>query len=246
MTLTAKKKAWQAGGPTVSRKDVTAQGRLLRGYLHKTSNSLCGIKGYASLIADDGTKPENAGDWARKIIAEVERMEAIFHSVGDLTGGRRIPDLETSLLSVLQEVVRLCERTFANLEIRSLGVEEGEVLLPAADLALILQEILKNSAEAAVNNSNTVTAKMWTDVNERGNLILVLQDDGPGIAAPLLPQVVDPFLTSKPGSMGMGLTRVETLMEMYDLSWDLRSEQGQGTCVTLEVAAPQGRARTSA
>ena len=49
--------------------------RLLVGYLHKTSNTLCGIKGYASLIAGRESDGEQAGQWARKIIFEVERME---------------------------------------------------------------------------------------------------------------------------------------------------------------------------
>ncbi len=66
--------------------------RLLVGYLHKTSNTLCGIKGYASLIADREAATGEAGLWARKILLEVERMEEIFRSVGDLTPVRRHPD----------------------------------------------------------------------------------------------------------------------------------------------------------
>ena len=71
--------------------------RLLVGYLHKTSNTLCGIKGYASLIADRERSGGEAGQWARKIILEVERMEDIFRSVGDLTRGRRDPDTGVDL-----------------------------------------------------------------------------------------------------------------------------------------------------
>ena len=60
------------------------RGRLLRGYLHKSSNSLCGIKGYASLIAGGTVKTGRTTTWARKIIAEVERLEDIYHSVRDM------------------------------------------------------------------------------------------------------------------------------------------------------------------
>ncbi len=243
MTLVTQKKAKQANGPDVSSRGNTAQGRLLRGYLHKTSNSLCGIKGYASLIADETVGPENAADWARKIIAEVERMEAIFHSVGDLTGGRRIPNLETSLHAVLSEVARLCERTFDNLALRAGQLDEGEILLPAADLALVLQEIIKNSAESTENKELTVNVHLGTHLSEEGRLALTLEDDGPGMVPELEAQAIDPFLTTKPGHLGMGLTRVETLMEMYDLSWSLHSVPGRGTRVTLEVAAPAGQGR---
>ncbi len=69
---------------SVSKGGLSNDRKLLNGYLHKTSNSLCGIKGYASLIAEPETSIEQAMQWARKIVNEVERMEAIYHSVGIL------------------------------------------------------------------------------------------------------------------------------------------------------------------
>ena len=57
---------------TVRKDDrrETARGtRLLRGYLHKTSNSLCGIKGYASLIAREGAGDGDQAAWAAKMHA---------------------------------------------------------------------------------------------------------------------------------------------------------------------------------
>jgi signal transduction histidine kinase len=244
MNLVLDRKAMQVGGDAVTRKEDTAQGRLLRGYLHKTSNSLCGIKGYASLIAEDLEGAEGAASWARKIIAEVERMEAIFRSVGDLAGTRRIPDLEVSLQAVLNEVIRICRRNYSGLEFICRDLEEGEILLPAADLALVLQELVKNSVEAVADEKLATVIEVSCCRSETGRIALTFQDHGEGIAPEVLPQVVEPFLTTKPGHLGMGLTRVETLMEMYELPWNLFSRPGQGTSVTLEVAAPEEQARS--
>lgn len=216
--------------------DKSVQGRLLRGYLHKTSNSLCGIKGYASLIADESLKTNSAVHWARKIIAEVERMEEIFRSVGDLTGSRQIQDLEVNLGTVVTEVVRQCVRAFPNLEIFTGQIPRGDILLPAVDLALVLQEVLKNSSESVVNEGNTIRVEMTAETLPTGRVALTIRDFGPGIAANLLAQVTDPFLTTKPGHLGIGLTRVETLVDMYGLAWALRSRPGQGTVVTIETA----------
>ena len=69
-----------------------------------------------------------------------------------------------------------------------------------------------------------------------GRLALRLRDDGPGIGAELLPQACDPFVTTKDGHLGVGLTRVQTLLEMYGLAWTLSSLPGKGTTATLEVA----------
>jgi len=236
MTLT-RENTGSVNTPVNSRSPLkTAQGRLLRGYLHKTSNSLCGIKGYASLIAEENFRTRSATHWARKIIAEVERMEEIFHSVGDLTGSRQISDLEVNLSSVVGEVTRQCRRTFSNLEIFTGAIPGGEILLPAVDLALILQEIIKNSSESAVNAEDTIRVEISSETLPTGRIALTIRDDGPGIPAEMLGQVTDPFLTSKIGHLGIGLARVETLVEMYDLAWALRSTPGQGTLITLETA----------
>jgi hypothetical protein len=52
----------------------------------------------------------------------------------------------------------------------------------------------------------------------------------------LLEQASSPFVTTKDNHPGMGLTRIETLFDMYGLHWALDSACGRGTCVTLEVA----------
>ena len=45
----------------------------------------------------------------------------------------------------------------------------------------------------------------------------------------------NPFITTKEGHHGVGLTRVDTLMNMYGLGWSLESEEDLGTRVLLEV-----------
>ena len=93
--------------PTLPRSGRPSRDRrLLRGYLHKTSNSLCGIKGYASLIAAPAVDDDPAVVWARKIISEVEKMEQIFRSVGDLTTPRGNPDVGVDLPRLLGDVNR--------------------------------------------------------------------------------------------------------------------------------------------
>ncbi len=219
-----------------NRPETTPQGRLLRGYLHKTSNSLCGIKGYASLIAEEDYLDNPAVKWALKIIREVEKMEDIFRSVGDLTGSTAETYGQQTLSNVLDEVIKqaLCEHD--NLRIRCGSIPEGCLLLPAADLFLVLKEVLKNSAESVSAKKDTVTVEIDFTLSCEGRISLRLQDDGPGIPAEMSDQVIDPFLTTKNGHLGIGLTRVDTLLDMYGLAWILTSTEQQGTAVTLGAA----------
>lgn len=210
--------------------------RLLRSYLHKTSNSLCGIKGYAGLIASPERDADKAVSWARKIIHEVERMEAIYRSVHDLTAPRGHPDRGVDLPALLDDVFRVCERRCPGLQVLCGRVPRASLLLPKGDLCLVLTELLLNAVEGADGTPGPVRVEVTATSGPGGRLALRLRDDGPGISAELLPQACDPFVTTKDGHLGVGLTRVQTLLEMYGLAWTLSSLPGAGTTATLEVA----------
>lgn len=210
--------------------------RLLRSYLHKTSNSLCGIKGYAGLIASPDRDADKAVGWARKIIHEVERMEAIYRSVHDLTSPRGNPDRGVDLPALLDDVFRVCERRCPGLQVLCGRVPRASLLLPKGDLCLVLTELLLNSVEGVEGTPGPVRVEVTATGGPGGRLALRLSDDGPGIGAELLPQACDPFVTTKDGHLGVGLTRVQTLLEMYGLAWTLSSLPGAGTTATLEVA----------
>ena len=209
--------------------------RLLAGYLHKTSNTLCGIKGYASLIAEGEDQEDQAGKWARKIIREVERMEEIFRSVGDLSRRRGHPDAGLDLVGFVADTAHAWAETRPEVDLTLGNLPEGELRLPAADLALLLHEVLDNCAESSHPTGEAVKVEISGSVHAACGLFLEIKDDGCGMEDELAVQASHPFITTKEDHHGVGLTRVETLMEMYGLTWTLESETGQGTRVRLEV-----------
>ena len=225
-----------AGAEPVPR--TSPQNRLLRGYLHKTSNSLCGIKGYAGLILSRSETLQGTAKWAEKIIREVERMEEIFRSVGDLTRPVGEAGCGVGLAEVVGDAAAAVAARCPRLRCRARTLIPCDLLLPAADLGVILTALLENAAESRTPDDETVNVVVTTSLEPTGRVSLSVRDDGPGVPAHLLPQVAEPFLTTKEGHIGIGLSRVETLLDMYGLTWALWSEEDEGTVVTLEVGTP--------
>jgi nitrogen-specific signal transduction histidine kinase len=226
-------------GKNKAQGEVSNDRKLLKGYLHKTSNSLCGIKGYASLISAPGTSAEHAIQWARKIVGEVERMEAIYHSVGDLAAVPMNAAGNINTRDVLDTVTRECELEFPHLQVYHRNLPEMDVLMPAADLAQIIHEIVKNSAESCTPEQSDIRVAINWSIQPTGFLTLTISDNGPGISPELLTQISDPFLTTKDDHLGIGLTRVETIMDMHDLNWIVTNNPGHGVTVTLEIGTPK-------
>ena len=229
--------------------DRDRRGRLLHGYLHKTSNSLCGIKGYASLIADGKQPSAHTCRWARKIIAEVEQLEAVYRSVQDVAFPQQRQPSGSDLGIVVDRAVSRALRRHPQLCLERLDRQPGDLLLPSRDLELVLAEIFANCAEASddVRPSARVRVCVGSRLNERGRLALTISDDGVGIAPNLCATAADPFVTTKEGHLGIGLARVDTVMDMYGLAWSLHSKFAGSTEVRLEVAVPRiGDDRTAA
>lgn len=229
MTATLMEKAKRTDA--CKRKKPLAS-KLLRGYLHKTSNSLCGIKGYASLIIATEGATEKSSRWAQKILTEIERMEDVFRSVGDLNHKATAFRSGCDIPGVLsRSIAQSIEKNFS-LEVHSSPLPDGQLLLPEADLQLVLKELLNNSAEACDHSVVFVTGQ----VEITGRVVLRLSDNGGGMDQALLKMATDPFVTTRDGHHGVGLTRVETILDMHGLAWSLISHPGQGTSVTFEVA----------
>jgi len=215
-------------------------GRLLRGYLHKTSNCLCGIKGYATLIADGADPGPEAARWAQRIIREIERLEHIFRSVGDLTAPAAPREPGLDLAPLVDQVVAETAAVRPGLLVTGGAIPHGRLLLPAADLRLVLRELVANAAEGRDGRIGAAAVTITATVRPTGTVAVRVRDDGPGMTPELAVQAAEPFVTTKDGHAGVGLTRVETLMDMYGLAWHLASEPGRGTSVTLDVAAADG------
>ncbi|PID78665.1 hypothetical protein CSA17_03260 [bacterium DOLJORAL78_65_58] len=215
-----------------TRPEVPGSTRLLRGYLHKTSNSLCGIKGYAGLIAAQDPTELKSGRWARKILAEIERLEDLLRNVGDLTMRRHNFTGGRDLAGVLGQAVAQVREQHPGLTAVVRSLPDAELLLPESDLALVLKEVLQNSAQAR----ERVLVEITGQVEITGRVTLRLEDNGPGMEPELLKMAAEPFVTTREGHHGVGLTRLDTLCEMHGLAWSLASHPGTGTTVTLEVA----------
>jgi signal transduction histidine kinase len=66
----------------------------------------------------------------------------------------------------------------------------------------------------AVTN-DTREVLITTSQTEPNEVCLGVQDTGPGLSAETLPRLFEPFYTTKPGGMGMGLAICRSIIEAH-------------------------------
>lgn len=157
----------------------------------------------------------------------------------------RVLFLEEDLTYLLPNIVYLTplrnfsreateKRISFNLDTGTLGGEES--LFIDRDLVIkALSHILENSIEATLHRpperkQKTVKVGLFGDEEDVG---VSISDNGEGIPKKNLPHIFDPFFSTRPGKVGLGLTLVKRVVEEHGGGIRMESRSKRGTTATL-------------
>jgi signal transduction histidine kinase len=221
----------QAQTELVSAERLATVGRLAAGVAHEVGNPLAGILGYLSLASARVKDPE-VQEYLGRIDYEVQRIDGIVRGLLEI--GR--PGLErpgpVDVGHVVETCVQLVKagRDFSRVQ---LVLELTPGLLARADsgpLSQIVINLLLNAVQAMEGQG---LVRLSTR-SEGGDVLLVVEDTGPGIPAEVMPRLFEPFFTTKEPGQGTGL----------GLAVSLHLAEGMGGRLTAENV-PEGGARFS-
>jgi two-component system sensor histidine kinase HydH len=101
----------------------------------------------------------------------------------------------------------------------------------------ILLNLFLNGLQA-MEDGGTLSVEMRI---EGADAVLSVSDTGSGISAENLPHVFDPYFTTKPSGVGLGLANVHKLVEAHGGRIDVVSNAGAGTRFIVRIpGAPPG------
>lgn len=200
--------------------------QLLADVSHELMTPLTAMRGYLETLAlpaavkDDATRARYLGI----VTEETLRLEAI---IGDLLDLARLDDGGGSIEPARVPVVRLFDRVFARhhatLEDRGVTLERD--IAPGGDVVTgderRLEQVLQNLVANAVRHTPRGGRIALRAGPDRADVVLVVEDSGPGIPAEHLPHVfdrfyrVDPARDARSGGSGLGLSIVRAVVEQH-------------------------------
>ena len=188
----------------VQTEKLVSLGQLAAGAAHEINNPLAAILGYSDLLADDMTLTEKSRGIAAKIRDQARRTKTL---VGNLLSFARQVPAERTLLDINTVVTNAMQLRALDLRSSKTRVElQLESVLPGVrgdgnQLMQVFFNIINNAVDAMESHDGGVlTIKT---IRDRGNVIVLFSDTGPGIKEPH--RVFDPFYTTKPVGKGTGL-----------------------------------------
>ncbi len=191
---------------------------------HEIKNPLSGIRGAAQLL--EMVVSDSDRSLTQLITAETDRIVSLVDRMEVFSDERPVNREAVNIHIVLDRVKAIAETGFGR-SVRFVG--EYDPSLPPVwanqdQLIQVFLNLVKNAVEALVGVENPEIRLATAfrpgirlsvpGVRERVSLPLefIVQDNGPGVPADLVPYMFDPFITTKPNGSGLGLALVAKII----------------------------------
>ena len=219
---------------------VLAWGQMARQVAHEIKNPLTPIRlGVQHLQRAHADKRKDFDrilqQNATRILAEIDRLDEIARAFSryGTAPEERPPAEATDVGAVVRDVVEL-ERLGAEggVEWSVTAVDPLVALARAEDLREVLLNLLENARLAHARRVHVRAAR------EASRIVIRVEDDGDGIPEDVMPRIFEPHFSTRTSGSGLGLAVSRRLVDGWGGTIEVRSEQGQGTKVTVDLMVP--------
>jgi len=190
---------------------------------HEIKNPLAGIRGAAQLLEENGTDSDKT--LTQLICDETDRIRALIDRMESFGDTRAMPRTPVNIHEVLDRVRRVAETSFAKgvTIIETFDPSLPPVLGDRDQLIQVFMNLVRNAADALPEAGGEITLTTGyrpgvrfgaAVAGERLSLPLevTVRDNGSGVPADLMPNIFDPFVTTKARGTGLGLALVAKIV----------------------------------
>jgi C4-dicarboxylate-specific signal transduction histidine kinase len=174
---------------------------------------------------------------AERAAAVIQRLRALFGKTG---GPRELIDLNEAITEVVALVRSQLRASAATLQLELMP----ELPRPKADrvqLQQVLMNLLLNAADAMEGVDERPRRILVRSLASAQTLEIEVCDNGTGVPKDIIDRVFDPFYTTKPRGMGIGLSVSRTIVESHGGVLAVRANEG-GAGATFSFSLPIGAA----
>ncbi len=229
----------QQAEEAVRRSDrLAALGQLAAGLAHELRNPLGTIRASAEMLTRSvASENEVAREVAGFIAEEVDRSNSLVTRFLDFVRPLELRRAPADLAQVLDRSVAMAEREPAVREVtiyKNYSPDITPFPLDAELMERVFYNLLINAAQAtAPGGAVTVKTRPVADTAE-----ISVIDRGAGIDPEVMKSIFNPFFTTKPEGVGLGLAICSKIVDQHGGKIVVESEPGKGSvfrvCLPME------------
>jgi PAS domain S-box-containing protein len=231
---------------------VTMLGELTASIAHEVNQPLSGVVSNASAclrwMGGESPNMEEAREAVRRIVRDGKRAAEVVARVRALTKRTAASREKLDLNETIREVLAIVgdEAKKNKILIRTEFADDVfPVLGDRVQLQQVLLNLVMNAMEAMSNVGEDERELAITTRNVDPNQVQVtVQDSGTGLDPHTMPKIFDPFYTTKPHGMGMGLAICRSILQAHGGQLWAAANDGPGT--SFHFTLPRHEAESDA
>ncbi len=215
-------------------------GRLAAGVAHEVKNPLAilvmGVEYLGDTLKDGG---EDVLMTLAQMTEAVKRADGIVHGLLDFAASSELHLADASLNGAVEQSLVLVRHALRERRIRvvrNLAADLPGLKLDRLKIEQVLINLFMNAAQAMTKGGDLiVTTRRTVAEDGRAQVVMQVEDTGPGIPPELLAKVFDPFYTTKPSGAGtgLGLGVARNIIALHNGTLELVNRDAGGVRVTV-------------
>lgn len=225
---------------------LAAAGEMMSALAHELSQPIAALERYlgAGEVLARAPAPDRAllEDTMGKASAEARRASEVVRRLRDFYQSGAVELARVAPASLIESAVRAVLGRAERCEVRiatRLAAPLPDVTVDALQAETVLQNVLNNAIDALAGlpaRERTIDIRAAAAA---GRVTITIRDTGPGVPAQVADRLFEPFTTTKPHGMGLGLAISRSLIQASggEISFD---DRGPGACfvIGLPTGAP--------
>jgi signal transduction histidine kinase len=215
---------------------LSALGRMAAGIAHEINNPLAGILLFSSNLAKKVPTEGRLREGLDVIIRETVRCKSIIQELLEFSRDRKPQMVPTDVNEVIKKALSILDNEFRlhHLKVeKNLSAQVEKICLDGNQMEQVFVNILINAVQATPANGTITVKSAWLSA-PRGARIQIA-DTGCGIAAENLPNVFEPFFSTKEKGTGLGLAVSYGIVKAHGGEIRVTAAQAGGTEFTIDL-----------
>lgn len=196
-------------------------GRLASSIAHELNQPLAAIEASAEACSLWLDRPEpdlaEANDAILRLIAASRRATAVVAGLRSLARQAKIELVELDVREIVNEVLLMAradlDRYQAATAVRTGG--DARAMGDRIQIQQVLLNLIRNAAEAMADTDGKRTITISTVKDATGDLIVAVEDAGPGLDQAAIEKLFKTPFTTKPRGMGLGISICRSIVEAH-------------------------------
>src|SRR4051812_14810777 len=230
----------QSRAALVQSEKLASIGEMSAAVAHGLRNPLASLRAAAQLVRRHPEAPSSR-EHLDAIVEEVDRLDRRISHLLSFSRPAPFHPLPESVSHLIEGLLPGFSQLLGEKGVQlDLDLPAGlpEVRVDPMQIEQALVEIVSNALDAMPSGGQLGIAGR-TDRSDQGNYVTIeITDTGPGIPAPVLPSVCEPFFTTRQEGTGLGLAIAKRYVEQNGGRLDITSRPGATSVRVRLPAAP--------